>query len=114
MIPKENECVCICTQESRLTALETKVENKRENIHEIHEDYYHLRDKLESISVNVIEVTTIIREMQKNRDVTDQRVEILQLQFKEMNGSIKTLKWLFGLGLPIFTTILSVVINQLI
>lgn len=110
-----------CKQEARLATIENKLENKKENIHEIHEDYYHLREKLETISQNVVELTTIMRENQKKEDENDKKIEELQLELAKANleinrisSSLDTLKWVLGLGVPIASTILGLIVNYLI
>ena len=110
-----------CKQEARLATIENKLENKKENIHEIHEDYYHLREKLETISQNVVELTTIMRENQKKEDENDKKIEELQLELAKVNleinrisSSLDTLKWVLGLGVPIASTILGFIVNYLI
>ena len=116
--PKDIE---YCKQEARLATIENKLENKKENIHEIHEDYYHLREKLETISQNVVELTTIMRENQKKEDENDKKIEELQLELAKANleinrisSSLDTLKWVLGLGVPIASTILGLIVNYLI
>ena len=49
-----------CIQEARITAIETKLENKKEHLQEVDTDYYHLRDKLENISINVAELQSTV------------------------------------------------------
>ena len=51
-------CQYPCRQEARITAIETKLENKKEHLHEVDEDYYHLRDKLEGISTDLTSIST--------------------------------------------------------
>ncbi len=99
-----------CSQEARLTAIETKLANKKETIHEVHEDYYHLRDKLEIISNNVVELTTIIKENQRKEDANDEKIDALQVEIARINSSLETLKYL----IPIACTILTFLVNYLI
>lgn len=103
-----------CYQEARITAIETKLQNKKENLHEVHEDYYHLRDKLETISENVVELTTLMRENKKKEEANDKRIASLQLELKELKTSWQNLKWIIGLGVPIMTTILTIIANYLL
>lgn len=108
---------CWCKQEARLTAIETRLENKKENIHEVHEDYYHLRDKLEIISTNVVELTTIMKENQKKEDENDKKIDEMQLELakanmeiSKINSSVDTIKWL----IPVACAILTFIVNYII
>lgn len=105
-----------CKQEARLTAIETRLENKKETIHEVHDDYYHLRDKIDIISINVAELTTILKESQKKEDLNDKKIDELTLELakanmkiEKVNGSIDTMKWL----IPVASTILTFIVNLL-
>lgn len=99
-----------CIQEARLSTIETKLENKKESINEINSDYYHLRDKLEIISENVVELTTLMREAKKKEEDNDKKIEELQVEIAKINSSLDTLKWL----IPIACTILTFIVNYLI
>jgi len=106
-----------CIQEARITAIETKLETKKENIHEIHEDYYHLRDKLDLLNINVAELTAIIKENQENHKENHKKVEELQMEISKANleisklqSSISTLKYI----IPIACSILTFIVNYLI
>ena len=99
-----------CIQEARLSTIETKLQNKKESINEINSDYYHLRDKLEIISENVVELTTLMREARKKEEDNDKKIEELQVEIAKINSSLDTLKWL----IPIACTILTFIVNYLI
>jgi len=105
-----------CKQEARITAIETRLTQKKENLHEVHEDYYHLRDKLEIISENVVELTTLMREAQKKEDENDRKIDELILKqaeadkkIEKVNSSLDTIKWL----IPVICTILTFIVNYL-
>lgn len=112
-----------CKQEARLVAIETRLQTKKENIHEVHEDYYHLRDKLEIISENVVELTTLMREAQKKEDENDQKIDAMKTEIANLkidiadvdkkidstNSSLETIKWL----IPLVCTILTVIANYI-
>ena len=98
-------------------AIETKLANKKENITEIHEDYYHLRDKLEQISLNVAELTAILKENTRKEDENDRKIDELTLELAKanmeigkINSSLETLKWI----IPIACTVLTFLVNYLI
>ena len=88
------------------------------------EDYYHLRDKLEAININVAELTTIMKanqnkELENDKKIDDLTKELGNLKTEVMNvdkkvertnSSLDTLKWL----IPIACTILSFIVNYLI
>lgn len=99
-----------CFQEARITALETKLENKKEHLEGVDSSYYHLRNKLESISINVAELTTLIKENMKKEDENDKKIDELQVEIAKLQSSIETLKWL----IPIACTILTIIVNYLI
>ena len=99
-----------CKQEARLSTIETRLENKKENLHEVHDDYYHLRDKLEIISTNVVELTTLMRENQKKEEDNDRKIDEMQVEIARLNSSIDTIKWL----IPIACTVLTFLVNYLI
>ena len=112
-----------CTQEARLTAIETKLENKKEHLHEVDEDYYHLREKLDTINLNVAELAAIMRENQKKEAENDKRIDDLSKEIANLkadvmsvdkkvdntNSSLDTMKWL----LPLACSIIMFIINYL-
>lgn len=104
-----------------MTVIESKLENKKEHLHEVDEDYYHLRDKLDMINLNVAEVTTIMKTMQDDRDKTDKRLDDtnekiydLKNEITELKSNWENLKLIIGIGVPIITTILTIVANWLL
>lgn len=99
-----------CRQEARISTLEARLDNKKESIHEVHDDYYHLRDKLEIISTNVVELTTLMREAQKREDENDRKIDDMQVEIARLSSSIDTMKWL----IPVVCTILTFIVNYLI
>ena len=117
-----------CRQEARLVAIETKLENKKEHIKEVDEDYYHLRDKLEVISENVIKLTTLLEENQKKENDNDKKIDDLKTQLANSNmllkeeigkvntkidntnSSLNTLKWIA----PLVWAILTFIVNYII
>lgn len=99
-----------CIQEARITAIETKLQSKKEHLHEVDTDYYHLRDKLESISINVAELTTLMKEQRDKERVNDEKIDELQVEIAKLQSSMDTLKWL----IPIACTILTFIVNYLI
>ena len=115
---------CRCTQEARLTAIETKLATKKEHLHEVDEDYYHLRDKLESININVAELTTLLRENKAQEEKNDKKIDDLAKEManvkiemrdvntkvEKTNSSLETFKWL----IPVACTILTFIVNYLI
>ena len=112
-----------CHQEARLTAIETKLENKKEHLHEVDEDYYHLREKLDTINLNVAELAAIMRENQKKEAENDKRIDDLSKEIANLkadvmsvdkkvdntNSSLDTMKWL----LPLACSIIMFIINYL-
>lgn len=120
-IDYKTEEVHHCCQEARLTVIESKLENKKEHLHEVDEDYYHLRDKLDMINLNVAEVTTIMKTMQDDRDKTEKRFDDtnekiydLKNEITELKSNWENLKLIIGLGVPIITTILTIVANWIL
>ena len=122
---KENEKYeHTCRQEARLTAIETKLENKKEHLHEVDEDYYHLRDKLEAININVAELTAIMKANQNKELENDKKIDTLtkelaniktevmnvNTEVEKTNSSLETFKWI----IPIACAILSFIVNYLI
>ena len=99
-----------CCQEARITAIETKLQTKKEHLHEVDTDYYHLRDKLESISINVAELTTLMKENSKKEEENDRKIDDLQVEIAKLNSTLDTMKWL----IPIACTILTFIVNYLI
>lgn len=113
-----------CYQEARLTAIETHLENKKEHIKEVDEDYYHLRDKLETISENVVKLTAILEEEQKKEEANDTKLDNLKTEIANLkaeiansntkiektNSSLETIQWL----IPISCAVLTVILNYFI
>lgn len=99
-----------CIQEARITAIETKLQNKKEHLHEVDADFYHLRDKLESIAVNVAELTTLMKENQKKEEQNDKKIDEVQVEIAKLQSTVDTFKWL----LPVACTILTFIVNYLI
>lgn len=115
---KENH---YCYQEARLSTIETKLQNKKENLHEVHEDYYHLREKLELISENVVELTTIMKDAKDKEKRNEEKIDELKeeilnanMKIEKMDSSIGTLKYIIGLVIPILCVIIPLIINYLI
>ena len=100
-----------CINEARISKIEAHLDNKKEDIDSITGDYYHLRDKLDIISMNVTELTAILKENQKRREEADQKIEELQIQLTQLSSTMNTLKWLLGLGLPVACSIISMAIT---
>ena len=112
-----------CIQEARLTAIETKLANNKEHLHEVDEDYYHLRDKLEAININVAELTAIMKANQQKEIENDKRIDDLSKEIGNLktdvmkvdkkidntNSSLDTMKWL----LPLIFTALTFIVNYL-
>ena len=103
-----------CQQEARITALETKLENKKEQLHEMDEDYYHLREQLNTINLNLATISATMETLRDNRKETDTKILELQLEMKELKTNWQTLKWIIGLGVPVLTTVLTIVANYLL
>ena len=103
-----------CHQEARITALETKLETKKEQLHEIDEDYYHLREQLNTINLNLATISATMETLRDNRKETDTKILELQLEMKELKTNWQTLKWIIGLGVPVLTTVLTIVANYLL
>ena len=103
-----------CHQEARITALETKLETKHEQLHEIDEDYYHLREQLNTINLNLATISTTMETLIENRKETDTKILDLQLEMKELKTNWQNLKWVIGLGVPVLTTVLTIVANYLL
>jgi len=103
-----------CKQEARLSAIETKLENKKEHLHEVDEDYYHLRDKLDVINLNLTSISTTMDAIKDNRKETDKKIVSLQLELKELKTNWSNLKWIIGLGVPVITTILTIIANYIL
>lgn len=105
-----------CINENRIVAIETRLEHKKEDIEGMHSDYSHLREKLETISVNVVELTAIMRENQKKEDENDRKIDELTKELAKatneignLQSSIDTLKYI----IPIACTILTFIVNYL-
>ena len=100
----------ICINEDRIVAIETRLSHKKEDIHEMHSDYYHLRNKLEQISINVAELTTIMKEQRDKENVNDEKIEDLKVEITKLQSSLDTFKWL----VPVACAILTFIVNYLI
>lgn len=103
-----------CCQEARLTAIETKLETKKEHLHEVDEDYYHLRDQLTTISLNLATISTTMDTIIDNRKETNDKILGLQLEMKELKTNWQNIKWIIGIGVPVMTTILTIIANYLL
>ena len=101
---------CTCKQEARISTIETKLANKREHLHEVDTDYSHLRDKLENISINVAELTTLMKEQRDKEKVNDEKIDDLKIEIAKLQSTVDTFKWL----LPVACTILTFIVNYLI
>ena len=106
-----------CYNEARITAIETQLQNKKESIHEINEDYYHLRDKIDLISINVAELTALLKQNQNNEKANNKKIDELQLELAKanleigkLNSSINTLKYI----IPVACTILTFLVNYVL
>lgn len=113
-----------CINENRIVALETRLNHKKEDINEMHSDYYHLRDKLETISENVVKLTTILEEAQKKEETNEDKLDHLKTEIANLksdiaqsdtkiektNASLDTIKWL----IPVACAVLTVILNYFI
>lgn len=113
-----------CINENRIVALETRLNHKKEDINEMHSDYYHLRTKLETISENVVKLTAILEEAQKKEEGNDIKLDNLKTEIgnlkteiansntkiEKTNSSLDTIKWL----IPISCAVLTVILNYFI
>ena len=100
-----------CHQEARITALETKLENKHEQLHEIDEDHYHLNEQLTKISLNLATISTTMDTLIDNRKETNDKILELQLEMKELKTNWQNIKWMIGVGVPVLTTVLTILAN---
>ena len=103
-----------CHQEARITALETKLETKHEQLHEIDEDHYHLNEQLTKISLNLAAISTTMDTLIDNRKETNDKILELQLEMKELKTNWQNIKWMIGVGVPVLTTVLTIVANYLL
>lgn len=100
-----------CHQEARITSLETKLENKKEHLHEVDDDYHHLNDQLTKISLNLATISTTMETLIENRKETNDKILALQLEMKELKTNWQNIKWMIGVGVPILTTVLTILAN---
>lgn len=103
-----------CHQEARITALETKLETKKEQLNGIDEDYYHLNEQLTKISLNLATISTTMETLIDNRKETNDKILDLQLEMKELKTNWQNIKWMIGVGVPVLTTVLTIVANYLL
>lgn len=103
-----------CYQEARITALETKLETKKEQLNGIDEDYYHLSEQLSKISLNLATISATMDTLIDNRKETNDKILDLQLEMKELKTNWQNIKWLIGVGVPVLTTVLTIVANYLL
>lgn len=103
-----------CHQEARITALETKLETKKEQLNEIDDAYYHLNEQLTKISLNLATISTTMGTLIDNRKETNDKILELQLEMKELKTNWQNIKWMIGVGVPVLTTVLTIVANYLL
>ena len=87
----------------------------------MHEDYYHLRDKLEVISENVVKLTTLMENNQEKEKENDEKIDDLQnelakanMEIGKLTASINTLQYLLGLGVPFACAIITFIIDYIL
>lgn len=100
-----------CHQEARITSIETKLENKKEQLHEIDNDYYHLNEQLTKISLNLATISTTMETLIDHRKETNSKILELQLEMKELKTNWQNIKWMIGVGVPVLTTVLTLLAN---
>ena len=107
----DNDKAYTCKQEARLTAIETQLENKKEHLHEVDDDYHHLNEQLPKISLNLATISTTMETLIENRKETNDKILALQLEMKELKTNWQNIKWMIGVGVPILTTVLTILAN---
>ena len=103
-----------CTQESRLTAIETKLKHKRYELNDVHDQLSEQAKNMDTLVKEVTKLATILQETQNSRKDHGEKIDSLETQVAQLNATLNTLKWVITISIALFGGVLLFLITNLI
>ena len=103
-----------CVNESRLTAIETKMKHKRYELNDLHETLDKQEKNIDKLVQEVTKLATILQENQNSRVEHGHKIDSLETQVTQLNATLNTLKWVITIFIALFGGVLVFLINNLI
>lgn len=112
MSPEESHMHCI--NESRLTAIETKMKQKRHELNTLDEKLAEQAKHMDKLVQEVTKLTTILQETQSSRVEHGRKIDKLETQVTQLITTMNTLKWVITVSIALFGGVMIFLITNLI
>ena len=103
-----------CINESRLTAIETKMKHKRYELNDLHEKLREQANHMDDLVQEVTKLATILQETQNTRNEHGKKIDKLETQVTQLNATMNTLKWIITISVALFGGVIVFLITNLI
>lgn len=103
-----------CINEARLTALETKIKNKRYELNDLDEKLSEQSNNLNKLTTEVTRLATVLSETQSTRIEQSKKIDKLEIQVTQLNSTLNTLKWVLTIFVALFGGVGVFLITSLI
>lgn len=103
-----------CANESRITALETKIKNKRYELNDLSDKLSEQAANMNKLTNEVIKLATILQENQKYRVEHGDKIDNLEIQVTQLNSTLNTLKWVLTVFVALFGGVVVFLITKII
>ena len=103
-----------CINESRLTAIETKIKHKRYELNDLHEQLSEQANHMDTLVQEVTRLATILQENQVTRKEHGDKIDNLETQVTQLNATMNTLKWVITISIALFGGVIVFLITNLI
>ena len=103
-----------CMNEARLTAIETKLKNKRYELNDLDEKLNEQSKSLTKLTNEVTRLATLLSESQNNRATQGDKIDKLEIQVAQLNSTLTTLKWVLTVFIALFGGVGVFLITSLI
>lgn len=103
-----------CFNESRITAIETKLKHKRYELNDIHEQLTEQAKHMDKLVQEVTKLATILQETQNSRREHGDKIDKLETQVTQLNTTMNTLKWVITVAIALFGGVIVFLITNLI
>lgn len=103
-----------CINESRLTAIETKMKHKRYELNDLNEKLTEQANHMANLVQEVTRLATILQETQIARKEHGDKIDNLETQVTQLNATMNTLKWVITISIALFGGVIVFLITNLI
>ena len=114
MTPSSSHNNDYCINEARLTAIETKMKNKRYELNDVEEKLSEQSNNLNKLTTEVTRLATVLGETQNTRIEQSQKIDKLEIQVAQLNSTLNTLKWVLTIFVALFGGVGVFLITSLI